>query len=345
MKSIYKTTFIFISLITIAISGFSSGSNKYLPDTIRMQMPNNTTIEIMTQFKGKMEQLEKAKVNLLLNEFFKMWNVLKTNDLENGQSMHIVCDTKIDNPHKHKKSISIKEFFKQTKLVFPSDSNQILYLKGKHKLEFNQAKYNITIHFNTIKQLEELKAYNFHEILKNADTEIILNKQTCSRTRSLVVWLNVNKEFSVNQITHTISGVNNFFYATLGTGLNNVKGHWNASFFGSLTYVHRNSLKPLMAISYIYEYMYDFSETNHTNINVWQGLKYAINVSPSNQKTDWVGLSVEYLAKPKGDLFKDNSFRIGFEKSLYDNISIVPQMYFNDFFKNVYPGINIKVNI
>ena len=98
------------------------------------------------------------------------------------------------------------------------------------------------------------------------------------------------------------------------------------------------------AFSLGYEWMYDFS-SGKENINHWVSLGYARNFTNNPNKSSWFGLNLGYLAKRNGDLFEKDSFRLGIEKKIHKNVSIVPQFYFNGFLKDAYPGFKIKIHL
>ncbi|WP_347839540.1 hypothetical protein [uncultured Draconibacterium sp.] len=92
--------------------------------------------------------------------------------------------------------------------------------------------------------------------------------------------------------------------------------------------------------------MYDFSESNDSKffeLNHFVSLSYDRNFSNNPEQDKWYGFSVGYLVKRNNDFFKENTFRIAINKKVNDTFSVKPELYFNDFFKNVYPGIRVSV--
>ena len=92
--------------------------------------------------------------------------------------------------------------------------------------------------------------------------------------------------------------------------------------------------------------LYDFSDSNENKffeLNHFVALGWEHNFSNSPLQDKWYGVSVGYLVKRNNDFFKENTFRISVKKKINDTFSIKPELYFNDFFKNVYPGVRFSV--
>lgn len=92
--------------------------------------------------------------------------------------------------------------------------------------------------------------------------------------------------------------------------------------------------------------MYDFSESSENKffeLNHFVSLTWDHNFSKTPAQDKWYGFSVGYLIKRNNDFFKKNTFRVAVNKKINDTFSVKPELYFNDFFKNVYPGVRFSV--
>lgn len=92
--------------------------------------------------------------------------------------------------------------------------------------------------------------------------------------------------------------------------------------------------------------MYDFSDSNENKfyeLNHFLSLTWDHNFSNTPLEDKWYGFSVGYLVKRNNDFFKDNTFRVAVNKKINNTFSVKPELYFNDFFKNVHPGIRVSV--
>jgi hypothetical protein len=56
-------------------------------------------------------------------------------------------------------------------------------------------------------------------------------------------------------------------------------------------------------------------------------------------------LSVGYLIRRSGNYFEKNTFRLGMPGVATGRLQIEPELYFNDFLKNVSPGIRLSLKI
>jgi len=95
-----------------------------------------------------------------------------------------------------------------------------------------------------------------------------------------------------------------------------------------------------------YNMMYDFSDSNENKfyeLNHFVSLSWEHNFSNTPAEDKWYGFSLGYLVKRNNDFFKDNTFRVAINKKINNTFSVKPELYFNDFFKNVYPGIRVSV--
>ena len=111
-----------------------------------------------------------------------------------------------------------------------------------------------------------------------------------------------------------------------------------------LGFARRGMLKNIYSADWTI--MYDFSnsdENSYFELNHFISLNWEHNFSNSPLNDKWYGFSLGYLVKRNNDFFKENTFRFSVNKKINDTISLKPELYFNDFFKNIYPGIRLSV--
>ncbi|TAD84292.1 MAG: hypothetical protein EAY75_13380 [Bacteroidetes bacterium] len=56
-------------------------------------------------------------------------------------------------------------------------------------------------------------------------------------------------------------------------------------------------------------------------------------------------LSIGYLIRRSGNYFEKNTFRLGLPGAASGRLQIEPELYFNDVFKNVSPGIRMSLRV
>ena len=135
-------------------------------------------------------------------------------------------------------------------------------------------------------------------------------------------------------------------YLTGGIGSGWVKNTFvsDISFRLGLGFARKGMIKNIYSIEW--SMMYDFSNSNNNKffeLNHFASFGWEHNFSNSPLEDKWYGFSVGYLVKRNNDFFKENTFRVSVKKKINDTISLKPELYFNDFLKNVYPGIRLSV--
>ncbi|MGZ2371175.1 hypothetical protein ACXR6G_15460 [Ancylomarina sp. YFZ004] len=330
-------------LFLLSFQAFSSEETSFYPDTIRMQMYNGTTIEYRCNYNGDNSLVDNLNINKALDTFMKRWAVLNIKNLDQTKAMHIICSTTKSYMDVVENIISVEEMPIPTKVIFPTEESVALLIKGKHKLDLNP---ELAIYFDSLEQLKELQSYDFSKVSQSIDAQMHINGKWVLKNTPLVAWMKVKEDDSVDLIYKR--GVHphprDMIVIIGGMSLENIKGNWNGSFYADMSFQFGAKLLYKQAFKVGYEWMYDFS-TGKKNINHWVSFGYSRNFSLNPSKPDWYGLSLGYLAKGNGDLFKKDSFRLGLSHRIHKNVTLVPQMYFNDCFKNVTPGIKIRINL
>jgi len=92
-----------------------------------------------------------------------------------------------------------------------------------------------------------------------------------------------------------------------------------------------------------YNLMFDFMEESKTNLNGFLNLGYRRNLSNNNEKPNWLGVELGYLIHDQGELFGKNTFKLGVNWELGKYISISPQLYMSDDFKELYPAVRVGI--
>lgn len=301
-------------------------------DTIRIQMPNGTTMEYginyrrLHVYKSYSDELKtQSDLKDKLNVFLKRWAVLGITDLEDKEPMFI------DNSEN---KITISNRKNVAEVEFPKDTKLALTVKGRHKLKLVLKDSDVFIYFDTIEQLEELEKYNMENILKEGDgaLELAVNDRK-KRRMPLKAWLSVNE---YNQVGLTYQkfiekeSLPDYLTVSYSPNIENINGDWLAGVgFNLAFYLSRKGVY-FYRISLGYEGMFKF-EGNKTNNGQWVDLGYAINGERIG--LSWFGFSLGYLVDRRGDFFDNHKFRMGFPTDIGTHITVTPLFYFKDFFK------------
>ncbi len=90
--------------------------------------------------------------------------------------------------------------------------------------------------------------------------------------------------------------------------------------------------------------MYTFHVDNKMLIHNFVNVGYRYNLSNQIGKYRWIGFEIGYLTSGQ-DLFETPTIRLSTLIDLHKNITISPQIYFENGFKKVYPGLRIGIDI
>jgi hypothetical protein len=87
--------------------------------------------------------------------------------------------------------------------------------------------------------------------------------------------------------------------------------------------------------------LFNFDAENKIRMNIFLNLGYGWNIGKGGKKKDMLGLELGYLISRQGDLFGQNTLKMGFNWSPVKGVFVSPQLYMTDKFNSVYPGIRI----
>lgn len=87
--------------------------------------------------------------------------------------------------------------------------------------------------------------------------------------------------------------------------------------------------------------LFDFSEAGKTHLNTFMNVGYGWNISKEDKRNNLLKVELGYLISKQGNLFGENTFRVGMNWSPLKGVFVSPHLYITDNFKTVYPGIRI----
>ena len=135
---------------------------------------------------------------------------------------------------------------------------------------------------------------------------------------------------------------------TAGTGASLIKNRWAADLSAELFFSFNKKgvlrYNPYISTNLIF----DFDSENKMNVNTFLNVGYRWNQDKKSLKgPDWLGVEVGYLINRQGDLFGENTYKLGLNWSLFKGRSVYvsPQIYFSDNFKTVYPAVRIGIGL
>lgn len=144
---------------------------------------------------------------------------------------------------------------------------------------------------------------------------------------------------------HHNNGRLDFLEINLGAGAGLVKNNWVAdlSFAVGIGIVKKGEPKyhPYVSTNLIF----DFDDEGSIDLNMFLNLGYRPNIVKDTKKSTFLGIELGYLIVDQGELFEDNTFRLGVNWSPLKGVFVGPQLYATDNFNKVFPGIRIGFGI
>lgn len=346
-------------LIILLISCFGAlkiQANNEHRDTIRLILPNNVMIDQLVYYRKTADTdiLKELKKNI--QSFLNDFNKLETEELSEKHPIKFTYT--IGNGFIANSSITFTDYRTPTTILFTqnetnkfkdgSEKEELIIKKRTHLLEIIKHvpphKFKSSIHFNSLDQLDALLAYDFEEINENLQT--LMDKDKSYKGKPFITYIRINEDNQPEVIkTDYPNKRSDVLQLSAGSGLQNLKGDWLGSFSTQATMILARKGMDKHAFSFSYEWLYNFTTPNERFINEFIDLGYAYNFSKSPGNDSWVGLSFGFMTNRRGDFFANNSYRLGLNTRLNKHLTVGPEMYFNDFFKNVYPGINVTITV
>lgn len=123
------------------------------------------------------------------------------------------------------------------------------------------------------------------------------------------------------------------------------------SFGASFSYYKSNKADGFRIGAGIYwEPQFSFSSDASGKIKSFRNdfLTFRLAETPNKPYTNFellTAISVGYLINRSGNYFENNTFRIGMPGVAAGRLQLEPELYFNNFFKNVSPGIRLSLKI
>jgi hypothetical protein len=84
-----------------------------------------------------------------------------------------------------------------------------------------------------------------------------------------------------------------------------------------------------------------FPDLSNPKLNGFLNIGYKYNLSNIVGKPDWLGIEIGYLVNRQGELFRENTMRLGFNWDIEKYISVAPQVYVSGDFKEIFPAVRI----
>lgn len=280
---------------------------------------------------------DKAKINLAIYKYSN----LPENVEEDFKSLQLILKETKDIPEKMSysivyepnKSVTIKQTEANEKIIWENGEPSKYQFKNQCYIKSNN--YSLYIQFN---EFEELISDNLlAQILETIDTTANIQNRY-SKT--------YNYSFKGMQLIHnnqydTKSGQRDMIMLKGGVGVNLIKSEPVIDISAEIDFTFNK--KGILRNQYFVSYnlLFDFLEDPKINSNGFLNIGYRRNLSNNVDKPNWLGVEVGYLVNNHGALFGKNTFKLGANWELGKYVSVSPQLYFSDDFKETYPAVRI----
>lgn len=259
------------------------------------------------------------------------------NDLK---SLHEILKVNKDIPEKTPYSI----FYEPNKKlsIRPSGpSERIIWENGKHtryqfnnKCEILSDKYHLYIEYNELESLVSTDLINqMKEVIDT--TSAIQGRFSKIYNYSFVEGSLVHNR----QLTGPIERSSDMLFLKGGVGASLIKNQPVIDLAAELGlgFDKKGIMKNQYYLSY--NLLFDFIDDSEVNLNSFVNLGYRYNLSNKKEDSNWLGVELGYLVSKQGDMFNDNTFKLGVNWEVGKYISISPQLYFSE--ELTYPAIRI----
>jgi len=215
---------------------------------------------------------------------------------------------------------------------------------GRYCIFFSFKTSEITIYLN---ELSDLEYFYTNELSKKFDeaNEYLGERFGENYKKGILAWLDLRDELK-GYFQDVSYKTNDMIIIEAGVGSGFVKNQITSSFGFRFGFAFGN--KGISRNKYFvdYEILYDFSDNTGglvNDINGFLSLGYEHNFSSNPDKDNWYGISLGYLVDRNNDFFGKNTFKVSVQKRINNSITLLPEIYFDDFYKNGSPGLRVQV--
>jgi len=339
MKTI-KQFSLLILCVLVTTHALSLEKKRVRVDTVRIKF-DTALLEVST-FDLKSNTLEKAGIQDKINELLRSIENIEIVKPAEGERICIMYSGVSGGKEHDFKKLKLKTSEIENKTIVVKDEVFLETDYGNILLEVEDESYFIRLYLNQIEDAQLVNTSEFISKIKEADKVIPENRKKTN------IWLveTDSNSFNTYQLGETPPYTLDVLELNAGITTGLVKNEFVSGF--NLRVGVSFSKKGIQKSRYFvdYEFVYDFSdhpENKSFSTNDFLSLGVERNFSMDPGQAKWYGFSVGYLVNRNNDFFNKNTFKLSLQKHFNNSISLKPEVYFNDFFKNVSPGLKLQV--
>ncbi|MCB0807281.1 MAG: hypothetical protein KDC05_15895 [Bacteroidales bacterium] len=292
-------------------------SQQPFPDSVHIQI--DSTLEILLALDASQNISENIE-----NDLKSLQILLEESGVTPPESPYTITYIPDD-------LISVKPSAQKETVIWKD--TEIIIHQFNNRCTIHAASYLMLIRFNEFSNLmDDNLITKIKDVVKDAN-----NKQG----RMAATY---NYTFEKNNMVHLehldeIHGQTDMISLNGGVGANLIKNQpvIDISAMVSLLFSKKGVLKNDFNVSY--NSLSYFNDSSAFKVNGFLNIGYRYNFSKDAENPNWLGVELGYLVNRSGNLFDKNTFRLGVNWKLGNNVSVSPQFYFSG--KSTYPGLRI----
>ena len=340
MKTKKTITLLFI-LILILISSSGWGVEQFKGDTARIRF-NDFMIEIISADLFK-NQLKQAAIDENAAKISDWLEAVKIAEPKPDELIYIMI-SEVDGKGKlNYKNVTFENRKRTLKKMVFTDGKTLERDFGNYVIELREPVFTTKYYLNELQDLKKISGELIKEQISKAGALIPDGRKKING------WLTLNDQggFDSNFLDEASPVTSDMIVLTAGVGAGVIKNQWANDINFKVGFAFGN--KGLQRNLYFAEFkmVYDFSNASSDNlfsVNSFLTLGWDHNFSKNYEKEKWFGLSFGYLVDRKTDFFEKNTWKFAINKRINQTISVSPEIYFNGFFKNIFPGVQIGIS-
>lgn len=334
-----KQFILFLLFFTLAFNANSVEKIKVKGDSLRIRF-ENCLLEVAT-FDLKINTLEKAAIPVKLEKLLSEIEKVEFKTPAADKKIRIKYTDFIGKTGNGFGKLSMIMEENNSKSFVENDGQLLEKDFGNLILEMEDETCFIRLYLEKISDAKWVSSTDFQEKIKAADQLIPENRK---KTNAYLVennsdtfnayFLEETPPYSLDQLELNAGVLTGWIQNEFVSGFN---------FRLGLAF----SKKGILRTKYFadYEILYDFNNPigdDKFAINGFLSLGYEKNFSLDPEKANWYGISAGYLVDRGNTFFEKNTFKIAVQKRINNSITVRPEIYFNDFFKNGNPALQIQ---
>ena len=336
-----KTITLLLILTLLLIAGKSSGVERFKGDTIRMIF-ENFMIEVISPDLIR-NPLKHAGIEDNAAKISNWLEALSISEPGSDELIYIVISDVDEKDKLNYKNVTFENLKKTSKKMVFSDGKILVRDFGNYVIELIEPAVTTKYYLLNLQDLKKISDKTFSQQISNADILLPVGRKKING------WLTMNADgnFDSHFLDEASPLTSDMLILNAGVGAGIVKNQWvnDISFKIGLAFGEKGLQQNLYFAEF--KMVYDFSNASGDNIfsvNSFVTAGWEHNFSKNSEKEKWFGLSLGYLVSRKTDFFEKNTWKFAINKRINQTISISPEFYFNGFFKNIYPGVQVGIS-